>query len=112
MRVAAARLSSRLQLPVLAGFASAAQPTVASAVEQLRRRGVGDIAVLRYVLAPGRFADDIENDALAAGAVAVAAPLGAHPAVAELVVRRYQDAVAGPVPRQRRMGTRACSTGG
>jgi hypothetical protein len=50
------------------------------------------VAVAPYLLAPGRFADTVA----AAPADLVSAPLGAHPGLADLVLRRYDEAAAGP----------------
>jgi hypothetical protein len=44
-----------------------------------------ETAVASWFLAPGLF----HRRAMASGAAVVAAPLGAHPKIAELIVRRY-----------------------
>lgn len=82
-------LSSRTGVPasVRVGFGSAASPTVAEAVAAARP---GRVAVVPYLLAPGFFADRLAE----VGADLLAAPLGPHPAVAELVLRR----AAGTIP--------------
>ncbi|MGP3999480.1 sirohydrochlorin chelatase [Streptomyces sp. 8N706] len=86
-------LSARLGgVPVLPAYASAAAPTVPEAVAALRARGHHRIAVASYFAAPGRFAT---QSAAAAPGVA-AAPLGAHPALARLVLHRYDEALAAP----------------
>ncbi|MES4901725.1 MULTISPECIES: CbiX/SirB N-terminal domain-containing protein [unclassified Streptomyces] len=88
----AALLSARLGgVPVLPGYASAAAPTVAEAVRALADRGCSRrIAVASYFAAPGRFATQC-----AAAAPGIASgPLGDHPAVARLVVHRYEEALA------------------
>lgn len=54
----------------------------------------GRVAVATYLLSEGRFFDTLRAAASEAGAVAVAAPLGAHPAIAELIVARYDEALA------------------
>ncbi|MGW3572187.1 sirohydrochlorin chelatase [Streptomyces sp. NPDC000941] len=88
----AALLSARLGgVPVLPGYASAAAPTVAEAVRALTDMGSGRrIAVASYFAAPGRFATQCADAApgIASG------PLGDHPAVARLVVHRYEQALA------------------
>ena len=71
----AALLASHLQVPVLAAFASAGQPTVDEAVTALAARTGGPVAVASYLLAPGVFADRLR----ASGAAWVSAPLGDHP---------------------------------
>ena len=71
-------------VPVTVGFGSAASPTVAEAVATARAAGAGRVAVAPYLLAPGHFADRLAG----AGADLVAAVLGPHPAVVELILRR------------------------
>ncbi|AQA11715.1 sirohydrochlorin chelatase [Streptomyces malaysiensis subsp. malaysiensis] len=92
----AALLGARLGgVPVLPGYASGSGPTVPEAVRALAALGRDRIAVASYFTAPGRFATQCAN---AAPGVA-AAPLGAHPAVARLVLRRYEQALASaPLP--------------
>ncbi|GAU69878.1 hypothetical protein SSP35_15_00330 [Streptomyces sp. NBRC 110611] len=83
-------LSARLGgLPVLSAYASAAAPTVAEAVQALTARGHRRIAVAGCFTAPGHFAAQC---AAAAPGVA-AAPLGDHPALARLVLHRYDQAL-------------------
>lgn len=53
----------------------------------------GRVAVATYLLSEGHFFDNLCAAASQAGALAVAAPLGAHPAIAELIVARYDEAV-------------------
>jgi sirohydrochlorin ferrochelatase len=53
----------------------------------------GRVAVATYLLGEGHFYDALRAAASEAGAVAVAAPLGAHPAIAELIVARYDEAI-------------------
>lgn len=87
----AALLGARLGgVPVLPGYASGSGPTVPEAVRALTALGHDRIAVASYFTAPGRFATQCAN---AAPGIA-AAPLGAHPAVARLVLRRYEQALA------------------
>lgn len=50
------------------------------------------VDVVSYLLAPGTFVDRLRRQALAAGAQAVTEPLGAHPDLAALIVRRYDRA--------------------
>ncbi|MCZ1015679.1 sirohydrochlorin chelatase [Streptomyces noursei] len=70
----------------------AAAPTVPDAVRALADRGhhPRDIAVAACFAAPGRFADRCA--ALAPGPAA--APLGDHPALARLVLHRYDQALS------------------
>ncbi|MFG1806225.1 sirohydrochlorin chelatase [Streptomyces sp. NPDC049040] len=83
-------LAARLGVPVLPAYASAAAPTVADAVDALAARGIDRrrIAVASYFTAPGRFATQTS----AAAPWIAAAPLGAHEAMARLVLHRYDEA--------------------
>ncbi|MFG2137511.1 sirohydrochlorin chelatase [Streptomyces sp. NPDC048650] len=83
-------LSARLGgIPVLPAHASAATPTVPEAVRLLTARGHDRIAVAACFTAPGRFAAQC-----AAHAPGIAAePLGDHPALARLVLHRYDRAL-------------------
>ena len=67
-------------------FGSAAAPDVPAAVAAAPAAGADRVAIAPYLLAPGHFADRLA----AAGADLVAAPLGAHPAVVELVLDRAE----------------------
>jgi sirohydrochlorin ferrochelatase len=78
-------LEAELGAPVTAAFGSAASPDVRGAVAAARPGGV---AIAPYLLASGFFTDRLAD----AGADVVAAPLGAHPAVVELALRRYDEA--------------------
>lgn len=87
----AALLSARLGgVPVLPAYASAADPSVPRAVAALAGRGLRRIAVASCFTAPGRFAAQCAD----AAPWIVSAPLGAHEAMAELVLRRYDEARA------------------
>jgi sirohydrochlorin ferrochelatase len=81
---------------VIPAYAAAAAPSPAEAVASLRRAGARRVVVATYLLAPGFFADRIAVSARAAGAAAVSAALGSAPEVAELVLRRYADALGRP----------------
>lgn len=86
---AAARLLARtLRRPVEYGFVAAGGPPVADVVTGLRRRGARRVAIASYLLAPGFFHDRLHT----AGADLVSAPLGAHDAVARLVLARFAEA--------------------
>jgi sirohydrochlorin ferrochelatase len=80
---------------VVPAYASAAAPTPAEAVSALLASGASRVVVASYLLAPGRFAEQIRDDALAAGAAAVSGVLGAAPELAGIVLRRYAAARAG-----------------
>ncbi|GAA2984939.1 sirohydrochlorin chelatase [Streptomyces fulvorobeus] len=98
-RRTARMLSDRLGgIPVVPAYASAAAPTVPAAVRALAARGRHRIAVASYFTAPGRFA----TAAAAAAPGHTAAPLGAHPAMARLLLHRYDRALEyeSPVPER------------
>lgn len=78
-------LAARIGAPVVASYLCAAAPTPAEAVAALRAAGHGDVALATYLIAPGFFA----RRAALAGARRVSAPLIGHPAVARLVLERY-----------------------
>ncbi|GAA4227228.1 sirohydrochlorin ferrochelatase [Streptosporangium album] len=78
---------------VTAAYASAAEPTPEQEVRRLLRAGAPHVVVAPYLLAPGRFADRIRRDTLAAGAETVADVLGAAPEVATVLIERYERAV-------------------
>jgi sirohydrochlorin ferrochelatase len=85
----AALLAERLRQPVAIGFA-AAEPTIRAVVDNVRAGGgEGPVVVVNYLLSPGQFADKVA----ACTADVVPAPIGAHPAVARLVLERYDAAV-------------------
>lgn len=79
---------------VVPAYASAARPGPAEAVTALLEAGAPRVAVASYFLAPGYFADKVRAASLAAGAAAVSPVLGAAPEVADLVVHRYDEALA------------------
>ena len=77
--------------PVQPAFTAAADPRVPAAVAALRARHPGRrVAVAPYLLAPGMFADTVAT----APADLVSAPLGAHAELADLILRRYDEARA------------------
>ena len=88
----------RHKLPVTAAFASASPPATGEAVRQFRAEGWRHIAVASLFLAPGTMADRAEELALEAGAIAVAAPLGAHPHLARTILARYAVGAVELVP--------------
>jgi sirohydrochlorin ferrochelatase len=85
----ASDLAKRLGRPVLAAYASAAEPRLDKAVAQLQAAG-RPVAIASYLLAPGFFHDQLAK----AGAEVVTAPLLSHPAITALVLRRYDEAVS------------------
>jgi sirohydrochlorin ferrochelatase len=88
VRVAARLLARRLRRPVPYGFVAAGAPALPDVVADLRRRGSRRVAVAAYLLAPGYF----HERALRAGADGVSPPIGAHDAVAGLILRRFDEA--------------------
>ncbi|MFC7841678.1 sirohydrochlorin chelatase [Streptomyces sp. NPDC001046] len=85
-------LAARLGVPVVPAYASAAAPTVPEAVRTLLARGRHHIALASCFTAPGRFATECARQA----PWIAAAPLGAHPALARLLLHRYDEARARP----------------
>jgi sirohydrochlorin ferrochelatase len=82
----AAMLAAYRGAPVVAAFVSAAHPTVDEAVAVLASLTGKPVAVAAYLLAPGLFHDRLW---LSSGAW-VSAPLGDHPAVADLIMDRFR----------------------
>jgi sirohydrochlorin ferrochelatase len=95
-RVAAQWQTARGWRAVVPAFAAAASPTPAQAVTALLRAGGPRVVVATYLLAPGLFSDRVADSARRAGAAVVSGALGAAPEVAELVLRRYAEALAQP----------------
>jgi sirohydrochlorin ferrochelatase len=73
--------------------ASAAPPRVADAVAALRANGAERFAVAPYLLAPGLLPDRIIAAARSCATDAIAAPLGAAPEIAALLLRRYDESL-------------------
>ncbi|MFC9950820.1 sirohydrochlorin chelatase [Streptomyces prasinus] len=90
----AALLARRLGVPVVPAYASAAAPTVPEALRALAGRGRHRVAVAACFSAPGRFA----TECAAASPWITAAPLGTHPALARLLLHRYDQARTAPAP--------------
>ncbi|GAA1304576.1 hypothetical protein Psi02_43910 [Planotetraspora silvatica] len=90
VRAAARLLSVRLSRPVTAAFASAGSPSVAQALSRIRSGPAPRVVIASYLLAPGLFHERLA----ASGADMVSAPIGADDDVAELVWRRFDEAVA------------------
>ena len=83
-------LEARLGREVTPAYLSAARPSVRDAVSTARSRGARRVGVATYLLAEGRFHRALHST----GADVVAAPIGDHPALAELVALRYREQVA------------------
>ncbi|MFE6158522.1 sirohydrochlorin chelatase [Streptomyces sp. NPDC056486] len=87
-------LAQRLGVPVVPAYASptaASALSVPAAVRALAARGRHHTAVASYFTAPGRFATQCAD---AAPRIA-SAPLGAHQAMARLLLHRYDQARTG-----------------
>ncbi|GAA3191755.1 sirohydrochlorin chelatase [Actinocorallia longicatena] len=91
VRHAARQLGRRIGRPVAFGFVGGPEPALADVVAQMRERGARTVAIASYLLAPGFF----HGRLAAAGADFTAPPLGAHPALARLVLRRFDEGIAG-----------------
>jgi sirohydrochlorin ferrochelatase len=102
-------------LPVRVGWASAAAPDPGTAVRELRRRGYRRVAVGSLFLAPGLLTARARDRARAAGAWAVAPPVGAHPALVDVLVQRYRETgsvIADPRRQELSQHGRACAPSG
>jgi len=91
-----ARLAAQWQartgwFAVRPAYASAAEPSPATAVAGLLRDGAPRVVVATYLLAPGLFADRIRQSTLAAGATAVSPALGACTEVADVLIDRFSE---------------------
>src|SRR5262249_5853340 len=95
VRRQAGLLAERLEVQVTPAFGSAGRPRVAEAVAALRAQSGRPVAGAAYLLAPGHFHDRLLTARLA-GAAWVSAPLGAHPALAGLIIDRYRAASRRP----------------
>jgi sirohydrochlorin ferrochelatase len=84
VRAQAGLLAAALGTAVTVGFGAAAAPDVPAALAAARAAGAQRVAIAPYLLAPGHFAARLA----AAGADLVAAPLGAHPALIQLILDR------------------------
>lgn len=89
VRETARKLGRRIGRPVTVGFVGGPEPALADVVSAVRARGARTVAVASYLLAPGFF----HRRMTASGADFVAPPLGAHEALARLVLRRFDEGV-------------------
>jgi sirohydrochlorin ferrochelatase len=81
--------ASHHRLPSVTAFATASGPTTGEAIRTLRAQGRRHIAVGSWFLAPGTLYTRQADLALEAGAVAVSAPLGPEPEIAQAALTRY-----------------------
>ena len=77
---------------VQVAYATGPNPSVSDGLELLARRGARRMVLAPWFIAPGRITDRVAGIARAAG-IPMAAPLGAHPLVAETVLDRFDEAV-------------------
>lgn len=84
VEAAAADLEKQLQRPVRACFMSGPSADLDAALGP-------DVDIATYLLAEGAFYDRLRASAAAAGVRTISRPLGVHPRLAELVLRRYDD---------------------
>jgi sirohydrochlorin ferrochelatase len=97
--VMAGMLSELLGTQVRTAFLTAAEPSAASVLARLARRG-RPVAVASYLLAEGGYTQRLSDVAVLAGlepgaarTPRVAQPLGAHELIARLALRRYDEAL-------------------
>lgn len=89
VEVVAARLRTRVPVPVSVGFASAAVPRIGDAVDGARADGASRVIVASHVLAPGFFARLVGS----AGADIVTAPLAPDARIAAVAAQRFRAAL-------------------
>ncbi|MFF7444586.1 MULTISPECIES: CbiX/SirB N-terminal domain-containing protein [unclassified Streptomyces] len=94
-------LSARLGVPVVPAYATTAAPRVPDAIAALVASGRTQVAVASCFTAPGRFATECAE---AAPSIA-SAPLGTHPAMARLLLHRYDQAMATPLATERALAS-------
>jgi sirohydrochlorin cobaltochelatase len=99
IRLAARAREAGLAPLVAAGFLNYSRPTLAEALARCAAQGAGEVVVAPYLLVPGYFARVALPRALAALrprfpalSLAPADCLGDHPALAELVLKRAEQA--------------------
>jgi sirohydrochlorin ferrochelatase len=100
--VAAVLLAGRLAAPAM--HASIDDPQgISAAVTRLREMGASRVAIAPCVIGPET--DPAEIDAVSAATGALSAPpLGAHPAIGQLVAMRYGNALVGLRPADTSLG--------
>ncbi|MEY9991140.1 sirohydrochlorin ferrochelatase [Streptomyces sp. V4I8] len=85
-------LANRLGVPVVPAYATTSAPTVPDALRALAARGRTRVAIASYFTAPGRFATESAQTA----PWMASAPLGTHPAMARLLLHRYDQTLTAP----------------
>lgn len=86
---AVADVAAQMPGRTVLGYTSGAGPRVGDVVAQLRAEGAGTVAIAAYLLADGLFYRTLHD----AGADAVTPPLCVDPAVTDLVLHRFDNAV-------------------
>lgn len=86
-------LGKRLRVPTGTAYLTGPGPGPEEEVARLRAQGSERVVLASHLLAPGHFLDRAQAAAVRLGTVA-SEELGTHPAVADLVVRRYREALA------------------
>jgi len=99
-------LADRLGVPVIPAYATTATPTVPAAIETLTASGRTRVAIASYFTAPGRFATECAEKA----PWIASAPLGTHPAMARLLLHRYDQTLATPLKGDPLRGAGNCAT--
>ncbi|MBT0565640.1 sirohydrochlorin chelatase [Williamsia sp. CHRR-6] len=88
VRTAAAQLALLTDSPVDTAFITSASPRVPCAVAAARINGARRVVIAAYLLAPGLFHTRLAQ----VGADAVTEPIGADPAIVDLLVHRFTRA--------------------
>jgi sirohydrochlorin ferrochelatase len=88
-------LGQRTGAPVAPGYVCGGRPTVREAIGALLEREQAPVAVASYLLAPGHFARQVAAAGRSVDGAITSSPLGAHDAVARLVLHRYDEALQG-----------------
>ncbi|MFJ6082475.1 sirohydrochlorin chelatase [Streptomyces sp. NPDC092369] len=99
-------LAERLGVPVLPAYASTAAPTIPDALATLAAQGRHRVAVASYFTAPGRFARECAERA----PWIASAPLGTHPAMADLLLHRYDQTLSTQASVANLRGAGNCAT--
>ncbi|MEV6244497.1 CbiX/SirB N-terminal domain-containing protein [Lentzea sp. NPDC051838] len=87
--LATARRAAEMLGASAVGYVATAAPRIADVVAEVKARG-RRVAVASWLLAPGVF----HGSLVECGADVVSAPVGAHPLVADALVRKYYEARA------------------
>ena len=97
-RVAPKLLTGTCWAGATTAFATREERSLTDGLGRLRRQGARRVVIAPWFLAPGRVPDRVQRFADDAG-IAMAAPLGAHPLVAETVLDRFDQAISARAER-------------